>query len=176
MDASHLVFVDESGANTNMTRLYARARDGQRAMDSAPHGHWKTTTILGSLRLDGSNASMTLDGATDNLAFSAYICHVLAPTLKPGDRVILDNLPAHHSAAAQAAIRAVGAEILPLPPYSPDLNPIEKMWSKVKALLRTAKARTREDLEMAIGKALQSVTPEDAQGWILECGYTAFKT
>ena len=173
MDTTRLIFIDESCAKTNMTRLYARAKGGTRARDSAPHGHWNATTMLGSIRLDGRNASMTLDGATDGAAFGEYVRHVLTPTLRAGDIVVWDNLSAHRSAVAREAIEAVGAQILPLPPYSPDLNPIEKMWSKVKALLRAAKARTKEELHKAIGLALQAVTPEDALGWFQSCGYTA---
>jgi transposase len=176
MDPARLIFIDESCAKTNMTRLYGRAHNGKRVWDSAPHGHWNATTMLGSLRLDGSNASMTLNGATDNIAFGVYIQQILAPTLRPGDKVIWDNLSAHRSGVARAAIEAVGAEILPLPPYSPDLNPIEKMWSKVKALLRGAKARTQEELHAAIGCALKAVTAEDAVGWFQSCGYTVVQS
>lgn len=173
MDADRLVFLDESAAKTNMTRLRGRALGGGRLRDSAPHGHWCTTTMISSVRLDGTSACMVLDGATDRDVFREYVRQVLTPTLRPGDIVVLDNLAAHDDAEALAHIEAAGATMLFLPPYSPDLNPIEKMWSKVKAFLRDAKARTQEDLHAAIGKALETVTPQDAAGWFSSCGYTA---
>ncbi|HRZ18199.1 MAG TPA: IS630 family transposase [Candidatus Hydrogenedentes bacterium] len=173
MDVDRLVFLDESAAKTNMTRLRGRALGGGRLRDSAPHGHWCTTTMISSVRLDGTSACMVLDGATDRDVFREYVRQVLTPTLRPGDIVVLDNLAAHDDAEALAHIEAAGATMLFLPPYSPDLNPIEKMWSKVKAFLRDAKARTQEDLHAAIGKALETVTPQDAAGWFSSCGYTA---
>ena len=172
-DLSHLVFVDETGAKTNMTRRYGRAPGGQRVVDSAPQGHWATTTLLSSVRLDGSTAPMVIDGPTDCDVFEAYVRQVLAPSLHVGDIVILDNLSPHKMAAVKAAIRAAGAEVLFLPPYSPDLNPIEQMWSKVKAFLRALKARTRSGLLAAIRDALCSVTSEDVLAWFSHCGYVA---
>ena len=172
MDRSCFVFIDESGAKTNMTRLYARAFGGQRAVDKVPHGHWSTTTMISALRFDGSTADMVLDGATDGDApFLAYSQTILAPTLKPGDIVVLDNLRAHKISGVIATIEATGAEVWFLPPYSPDLNPIEKMWSKIKAYLRKAKARTKEELWQTIGAALTTVTASDALGWFESCGY-----
>ncbi len=173
LDPTRLVFVDESGAKTNMTRLRGRALGGQRLVDTAPHGHWCTTTIIGAVRLDATTACMAVDGATDKDVFREYVRCVLAPTLRVGDIVVLDNLSAHKDDQTQALIEQAGAELRFLPPYSPDLNPIEKMWSKVKTFLRTAKARTEEELHQAIGQALATVTSQDAQGWFRSCGYAA---
>ena len=130
-----------------------------------------TTTMISAIRADGSIASMTIDGATSGEVFRVYAQKILAPTLRPGDIVILDNLAAHKDAQALQYIKAAGATVLPLPPYSPDLNPIEQMWSKVKEHLRNAKARTQQALEEAITDALASVTPQDAQHWFENCGY-----
>jgi len=128
--------------------------------------------MMASLRLDGSTACMTLEGATDTESFRAYVEVVLAPTLHPGDIVVMDNLSPHKSDPTLSLIAAAGAQVLFLPAYSPDLNPIEKMWSKVKALLRTAEARTSADLVRAIGQALTQVTAKDALGWFVSCGYS----
>lgn len=168
-----LVFLDESGAKTNMVRLYGRAKGGRRCQDDAPHGHWKTTTLISSIRLDGTTACMSLDGAMTAAAYREYVRQVLVPTLRAGDIVIFDNLGSHHDPQALDLIHAAGAMTLPLPAYSPDLNPIEKMWSKVKALLRKAEARTVEALDQAVQHALQAVSPSDAEGWFASCGYTA---
>lgn len=154
-----------------MVRLYGRAKQGQRCYDDAPHGHWCTTTMISSIRLDGTTACMTLDGATTSEAYREYVRQVLVPKLQTGDIVIFDNLRAHHDPQALDLIHAAGAMTLPLPAYSPDLNPIEKMWSKIKAFLRKAKARTQEALEKAIKEALEAVTPQDALGWFGSCGY-----
>jgi len=155
-----------------MTRLRGRAPRGQRVHASSPYGHWHTTTMISSIRLDGTTTAMTLEGATDTEAFRAYVRKVLCPTLRPGDLVVMDNLSPHKSDQTLELIAATGAEVLFLPPYSPDLNPIEKMWSKVKALLRSAEARTPADLVTAIGSALARVTPNDALGWFASCGYS----
>jgi len=155
-----------------MTRLRGRALRGQRVHSSAPAGHWKTLTMISSIRLDGSTAAMAIHGATDAEVFRAYVGEVLCPTLRPGDMVIMDNLSAHKSEPTLELIAAVGAQVLFLPPYSPDLNPIEKMWSKVKSLLRSAEARTHDDLITAIGNALAKVTTKDARGWFASCGYS----
>ncbi len=173
LDFSPLVFLDESGAKTNMTRLRGRAREGQRLIDAAPHEHWCTTTIIGAIRLDGSTACMAVDGATDKDIFREYVRCVLVPTLRTGDIVVLDNLPAHKDEESQNLVEQAGAELRFLPPYSPDLNPIEKMWSKIKAFLRATKARSEEELNEAIVLALERVTPQDAEGWFRSCGYTA---
>jgi transposase len=172
LDQRRLIFLDESGAKTDLTRLYARSFDGQRIVEATPQGHWGTTTIISALRLDGSTADMVLEGATDGTAFLAYVEQILAPTLRPGDLVIMDNLAPHKMPAVIQAIEAKQAQVRFLPPYSPDLNPIEKMWSKIKAYLRQVKARTQETLWQAIGAALQTVTASDAQGWFDSCGYT----
>ena len=176
MDLTRLVFVDESGAKTNMTRLYGRAIAGQRAIDDTPSGHWCTTTMISSVRLDGSTACMVVDGATTKDIFEAYIEHILLPTLKAGDIVVLDNLSAHKSQQARTLIESVGAKLWYLPAYSPDFNPIEKMWSKIKSILRTLKARTNEALIHAIAQALEMVTAGDAKGWFESCGYMKTKT
>ena len=173
LDLDRLVFLDESGAKTNMTRRRGRAKDGQRCVDDAPHGHWSTTTMISSVRLDGTTACMAVDGATTSEIFRIYVREILVPSLRPGDIVIFDNLSAHKDAEAMNLIHAAGAMTLALPAYSPDLNPIEKMWSKVKEFLRSAKARTFDALIDAIAAALQTVTSSDAQGWFASCGYVA---
>jgi transposase len=167
-----LIFLDESGAKTNLTRLRGRAPKGQRVHAQSPQGHWNTTTILGALRLDGSTACMTIDGAADTEVFQAYVREVLAPTLRAGDVVILDNLSPHKNEPTLALIRQAGAEVLFLPAYSPDLNPIEKMWSKVKNYLRSAEARTEVTFLGAIALALQTITRQDAISWFACCGYS----
>ncbi len=171
MDLTKIVFVDESGAKTNMTRLYGRAKAGQRVVDNVPAGHWCTTTMLSSVRLDGSTACMVVDGATNKEVFQAYVQHILLPTLKTGDIVVMDNLSAHKSRQVRELLEFVGAELWYLPAYSPDLNPIEKMWSKIKSILRTLKARTEEALILAIAEALEMVTASDVKGWFESCGY-----
>jgi transposase len=165
-------FVDESCAKTDMTRLRGWAPSGERAHGHAPHGHWATRTMISSLKLDGTTACMTADCATDGDVFEAFARRVLAPTLRPGDVVILDNLGAHKRRRIARIIRARGATILFLPPYSPDLNPIEKMWSKIKSILRSLEPRTSEELHAAIAYALSQVTADDAQSFFESCGYT----
>lgn len=155
-----------------MTRLRGRAPRGQRVHASAPCGHWKTTTMISSIRLDGSTACMTIEGATDTEVFRAYVSEVLCPTLRPGDMVIMDNLAPHKSDPTLQLITAAGAEVLFLPAYSPDFNPIEKMWSKVKSLLRGSEARSPDELVAAIGSALAQVSAKDALGWFVSCGYS----
>jgi len=137
-----------------------------------PHGHWQTTTLIGALRLDGSTACMAIEGTTDTEVFRAYVRHVLCPTLRVGDLVILDNLAPHKSQPTLSLIEATGAMVRFLPAYSPDLNPIEKMWSKVKASLRTAEARTQSALLQAMAAALEGVTRQDAMNWFASCGYS----
>jgi transposase len=176
VDPSRFVFVDESGAKTNMTRLRGRCKGGERLLDSAPHGHWETTTMIAALRLDGTTAPMVIEGATDAAVFRAYVKHVLAPTLREGDIVLVDNLSSHKAPEVEQMIRAAGAERWFLPPYSPDFNPIEKMWSKVKESLRASRARCTEDLYQAVRVGLGRVTPEDAIGWFESCGYRYRKT
>jgi transposase len=155
-----------------MTRLRGRAPCGQRLVASCPHGHWQTTTMISSVRVNGSSACLTIKGSTDTAVFQAYVREVLVPTLLPGDVVVLDNLGAHKNEETLALIIAAGAQVRFLPAYSPDLNPIEMMWSKVKAFLRAAQARTHDALLTAIAKALATVTAEDAKGWFAACGYS----
>ena len=170
-DPARLVFVDETGASTKMARLYGRALRGERCVAAVPHGHWKTTTFVGGLRLSGMTAPMVIDGPMNGPAFLAWVEQVLAPTLKPGDVVVMDNLPAHKPAAVRAAIERCGAELRYLPPYSPDLNPIEMAYAKLKALLKKAAARTIEALWHAIGDAIQQITYRDCLGFFTAAGY-----
>ena len=155
-----------------MTRLRGRAPRGRRLLAKAPHGHWRTTTMISSVRLDGRTACMTIEGATDTAVFQAYVREILGPSLRPGDIVVMDNLGPHKNAQTLALIAAAGATVRFLPAYSPDLNPIEMMWSKVKSLLRAAEARTAEELLCAIAAALSQVRAQDAVGWFAACGYS----
>jgi transposase len=166
------VFLDESGAKTNMTRLRGRAPRGKRLNAAAPAGRWESTTMISSIRLDGSTTIMTINGATDAEVFRAYVKDILCPALKPGDIVVMDNLSAHKNALTRELIEAAGAQAWFLPPYSPDLNPIEKMWSKVKAWLRKLEARTPEALHEAVGTAFSKITANDARGWFASCVYS----
>lgn len=172
MDPATLIFLDESGAKTNLTRLRGRAPKGQRVRGRTPQGHWQTTTMISSIRLDGTTACMALEGATDTESFRTYVQALLVPTLRPGDIVVMDNLSPHKSDPTLALITQAGAQVRFLPAYSPDLNPIEMMWSKVKNLLRGAEARTHGGLIAAIGQALARVTPQDAMNWFAHCGYS----
>ncbi|HQR90744.1 MAG TPA: IS630 family transposase, partial [Caulobacter sp.] len=173
LDPARLVFLDETGATTKMARRHGRAPRGERLRASVPHGHWKTTTFIGGLRLSGMTAPMVLDGPMTGAWFLAYVEQILVPTLAPGDIVILDNLAAHKSAAARAAIEMAGARLLFLPPYSPDLNPIENAFSKLKALLRKAAARTVEQLWKAIAHAIDAFTPNECANYFAAAGYDA---
>jgi transposase len=173
LDPARLVFLDETGATTKMARRHGRAPRGARLRCSVPHGHWKTTTFIGGLRLSGMTAPMVLDGPMTGAWFLAYVEQVLVPTLRPGDIVILDNLPAHKNAAARRAIEAAGAKLLFLPPYSPDLNPIENAFSKLKALLRKAAARTVQQLWKAIARAIDAFTPNECANYFAAAGYDA---
>ena len=171
LDLHRLVFLDESGAKTNITRLYGRSFGGQRLVDAAPHGHWCTTTMLSAMRLDGSTAAMVIEEPTDADVFEAYVGQVLTRSLRPGDIVVMDNLPPHRKPSVISTIEAAGAVVWFLPPYSPDFNPIEKMWSNIKAYLRKVKARTPEALFDAIGAALLTISASDAFNWCASCGY-----
>ena len=171
LDLSRFKSLDESGVNIAMTRLYGRAPRGERAVGSAPKNYGENVTMLGSLSASGLEALMTVNGATDSAVFLAYVRAVLAPTLSPGDIVVMDNLSAHKVAGVREAIEACGATVIYLPPYSPDLNPIEQCWSKIKSYLRGAKARTRQALEAAIRQAIATVTESDARAWFKHCGY-----
>ena len=171
LDPDRLVFIDETGTSTKMARLRGRAPKGERCRAPVPHGHWKTTTFTGALRLSGMTAPMVLDGPMNGAAFLAYVEQVLIPTLRPGDIVIMDNLPAHKPSTVRAAIEAAGAELRFLPPYSPDFNPIENAFSKLKAMLRKAAARTVDDLWRIIGEAIDDFTPSECQNYFAACGY-----
>ena len=169
-----LKFLDEAGSNIAMTRAYGRAAPGERVIDSVPQNYGENVSMLACLSLSGISAPMTISGAVDGLVFLAYVEEVLVPTLAAGDVVVMDNLSAHKVKRVRELIEAVGAKLIYLPPYSPDLNPIEKCWSKIKTYLRAAKARTREALEKALREVLQLITEEDAAGWFSSCGYPVY--
>lgn len=166
-----LVFLDESGVNINFTRRYGRAFGGERVTDSVPLSKPKNTTILSSMRLDGSVAYTTYSGGTTGDKFIRYLKETLIPSLHPWDIVVMDNLRTHHIAEVRRLLSEAKVMLMYLPAYSPDLNPIEMMWSKVKALLRKAKKRTEETLIAAIKDAMKEITPEDCQGWFRKSGY-----
>ena len=166
-----LVFLDESGVNTNLTRRYGRAFGRERVADSVPLNKPKNTTILSSMRLDGSVSYTVYSGGTTGDKFIQYLKETLIPTLKPFDIVIMDNLRTHHIEEVRALLSGAGVMFMYLPAYSPDLNPIGMMWSKVKAILRKAKERTEETLIAAIKEAMKEITPEDCQGWFRKAGY-----
>jgi transposase len=168
-----LVFIDETGANTKMGRLRGRALRGQRVIGKVPHGHWKTTTFVGALRVTGMTAPMVVDGAMNGPVFLAYVEQQLVPTLRQGDVVIMDNLPAHKVAGVRTAIESAGAELIYLPPYSPDFNPIELAFAKLKQLLRSAAERTIENLEQRIGKLLSRFQHTECSRYFSHCGYSA---
>ena len=171
LDLYRLKCIDESGITIALTRLYGRAPRGERVLDSAPQNYGQNVTMLGALSCTGLEAVMTVEGATDSDVFRAYVREVLCPTLREGDVVVADNLSAHKAAGVQEAIAATGARLLYLPPYSPDLNPIERCWSKIKTFLRATKARTREALDAAVARALATITEADARAWFAHCGY-----
>ncbi len=171
-DARRLVFVDESGFHTSMTRLRARAPRGERAYGKVPRNRGKNTTLIASITLEGGmGASMTIEGATDAPVFEAYVERFLAPTLEEGQVVVVDGLGAHRTQRVKELVEARGADLLFLPSYSPDLNPIEEAFSKIKQLARKAGARTREALVKATAEALSAITLEDAVGWFAHAGY-----
>lgn len=171
MNTAQLVFIDETWATTNMTRRLGRCPRGQRLVASVPHGHWKTSTFLAALRTTGLTAPLVLDGAMNGAAFRAYVEQFLAPTLAPGDIVIMDNLGSHKVTGVRQAIEARGARLLYLPPYSPDLNPIEQSFAKLKALIRKAAARTRETLWNAIGDLITRFGPDECANYFTNAGY-----
>jgi transposase len=168
-----LVFIDESGAQTNLARLRGRCIAGQRLVSRVPAGHWKTRTMISAIRIAGPCASVIVDGAVDSDIFRAYVQEALVPTLNRGDIVVMDNLQPHKASGVREMIEAAGASLRYLPPYSPDLNPIENMWSKVKQHLRSAAARTFEGMQAAVWSALDAVTVEDCRGFFGHCGYRA---
>jgi transposase len=171
MDGTSFVFIDETGATTVMTRLYGWGPRGERLVDAVPAGHWKSTTFVAGLRHDGVIAPFVLDGAMTGEVFRTYVEQVLAPALWPGDVVVMDNLPAHKVVGIKEAITAAGASLLYLPAYSPDLNPIEQLFAKLKVLLGTAGARTQDALWDTIGQALDAFTPAECQNYLTNSGY-----
>lgn len=171
LDPERLVFIDETWASTNMARLRGRTRKGERLRAGVPYGHWKTTTFVAGLRLSGMVAPMVLDGPINRIAFQAYVEQVLVPELRPGDIVVMDNLSSHKGSAVRQAIEAVGAKLLYLPPYSPDFNPIENAFAKLKTLLRAAAERTVEALWLRIGDLLDCFTPEECANYFAAAGY-----
>jgi len=171
LDPSRLVFIDETWARTNMTRTHGRSPRGQRLVASVPHGHWKTLTFLAALRVDRLTAPCVLDGPVNGTSFLAYVEQSLVPTLKPGDIVIMDNLGSHKSPAVRAAIRKAGAKLFFLPPYSPDLNPIEQVFAKLKTLLRKAAERTVEATWQRIGSLLGNFTSNECANYFGNSGY-----
>lgn len=171
MLAERLKFLDEAGSNLALTRLHGRAAPGERIAEGVPQNYGENVTMLAAIGVGGVQAPMTVNGAVDGVVFLSYVREVLCPTLSEGDIVVMDNLRAHKVAGVREAIEAAGARLEYLPPYSPDLNPIEKCWSKVKTFLRKAKARTREALEAALKQALLTITEADARAWFTHCGY-----
>lgn len=167
------MFIDETWASTKMARTHGRAPRGERLRSPIPHGHWKTTTFVAALRTSGMVAPMVLDGPINGIAFQAYVDQVLVPELEPGDIVVMDNLGSHKGAGIRAAIEAAGASLLYLPPYSPDFNPIENAFAKLKAMLRKAAERTVDGLWNAIGRIIDTVTPEECTNYFAAAGYDA---
>ena len=171
LDLDKLVFFDESGVNTLMARTRGRSLKGTRLVDCAPAGRYETLTLMSAVRLDGVVAPMLLDGPVNAQTFAGYLEECLVPALEPGDILIMDNLPAHKSVRITQAVEIAGCVLVYLPPYSPDLTPIENMWSKVKASLRQTAARSFEGLLDAVAEALRAITPEDCDGYFEHCGY-----
>jgi transposase len=171
LNQERLVFIDESGASTKMTRLYGRCARGKRLVCAVPHGHWKTPTFVGALRHDGMTAPCVVDGPMNGETFLAWIEQSLVPTLRPHDIVVMDNLSSHKVKGVRQAIEAVGAVLHYLPPYSPDLNPIEQYFAKLKSLLRKAAARTRETLDNAIADALTRFSQKEYANFLANSGY-----
>ena len=172
MDPQKVVFIDETWAKTNMTRLRGRARRGHRLTAKIPYGHWKTTTLIGALDHAGVRCSMTVDGAINADIFEAFLEQVLLPTLRVGEVVVMDNLSSHKSCRVTELIESVGAELLYLPPYSPDLNPIELAFSKIKQRLRTQAYRTVDSLWKCMQEVLDTISQKDAVNFLKHCGYT----
>ena len=172
MDAARLIFIDETWAKTNMTRLHGRCAVGQRLVAKVPHGHWKTLTFVAGLRCDGIVAPCVFDRPINAVSFLAWVTKFLVPTLRRGDVVIMDNLSSHKAVAVRRAIRSAGALLMFLPPYSPDLNPIEQAFSKLKTLLRKENARTREQTEQCIGTLLDRITAQECANYYRDAGYS----
>ena len=171
LDPTALVFIDETWAKTNMVRRYGRCVRGQRLVRPIPHGHWKTTTFVAALRHDAITAPFVIDGPMNGMIFEVYVERVLAPTLSPGDIVILDNLGSHKGNRVRQIIEGCGARLLFLPPYSPDLNPIEMAFAKLKAMLRKAAERTVNALWDTIGQSLDAFTPQECANYFKHAGY-----
>jgi transposase len=171
LDPARLKFIDETGAATNMTRRYGRAPRGQRVVDAVPQGHWKTTTFVAALTVAGLTAPLVIDGAMNGDLFVAYVEQVLVPSLRAGDVVVMDNLSSHKRARVRQLIEGAGGTLLYLPPYSPDFNPIELVFAKLKALLRKAARRTVEGLWNFLGEALDAFSPEECRNYFRHCGY-----
>jgi transposase len=172
LDAGRLIFIDETWAKTNMTRLRGRSPRGQRLVAKVPHGHWKTTTLIAALGLGGVRCSTVVDGAVNAEVFEAFVGQVLAPELRPGDVVVMDNLSSHKSERTRRLIESRGAMLVFLPPYSPDLNPIEMVFAKVKQLLRSLALRTQTALWTTMQSVLDAVSASDAANCFRHCGYT----
>jgi transposase len=168
-----LRFLDEAGATTILTRLYARAIGGGRTTESVPRNYGASTSMIATMGTSGIEAMMTIEGSVDTVVFNEYCRQVLRPTLKAGDVIVLDNLGAHKASRIAEIAKECGARVIWLPPYSPDFSPIELMWSKVKTYLKKAKARTQEELEKAIASALETITESDCRNWFAHCGYEA---
>lgn len=173
LDSDSFIFVDETWASTNMTRSHGRCPRGERLVMEVPHGHWKTTTFVVGLRASGLVAPTVVDGPMTGDVFVAYVRQQLVPTLRPGDVVVMDNLSSHKRSGVRPAIEAAGAELRYLPPYSPDLNPIERAFSKLKAKLRAAEKRTVSELETYLGEALDGFSPDECENYFTSCGYPA---
>ena len=171
LDPKKLVFLDETGANTKMARRYGRAPRGERLVDAIPHGHWKTTTFVGAIRAAGLVAPRVIDGAMNGDLFVAYVQQVLVPTLHAGDIVIMDNLGSHKVAGVRAATEGAGAQLVHLPSYSPDLNPIEQVFAKLKAVLRAKAIRNVQALWQALGQIADAITPEECANYLRNAGY-----
>ena len=168
---NQLLFLDEFGATTNMQRTHCRAAPGERVVSKVPHGHWKVISTIAAMSIDGIVASASFDAATDTELFVTFVREALVPVLKPGQVVVLDNLPAHKSPLIDRLVESAGARVLRLPPYSPDYNPIEMAIAKIKAILRKLARRSVDELFAAIGEALDSITTSDALNFIAHCGY-----
>jgi transposase len=173
LDPDRLVFIDETGTSTNMARLRGRTWRGERLVGKVPHGHWKTTTFVAGLRLGALTAPAVIDGPMDGLTFNAYVEQILVPTLKPGDIVVMDNLPAHKADGVRQTIEAAGATLRYLPPYSPDFNPIEQLFAKLKALLRKAAERSIEALWRRIGDLLDAFSASECANYFRNAGYAS---
>lgn len=171
LDPNRFVFLDETWVKTNMTRLYGRCPVGQRLLDYVPHGHWKTTTFLCALRADGLFAPLVVDGAINGAVFLAWVEQHLAPTLRAGDLVVMDNLSAHKVDGVRQAIEAVGAALVYLPPYSPDLNPIENVFAKIKGEMRKRKPRTKVSCDQLCGQCLDWFSPAECHNYLRHAGY-----